>query len=44
MNNYELHKNAQELADNQTAYSLARQLIELEEALQALTGTQENES
>ena len=36
MNNYELHKKAQELADTQTAYILARQLLELEELLESL--------
>lgn len=48
MNNYELHQKAQESADTQTAYSLARQLLELEEVLQSLTercnGIEENES
>lgn len=36
MNNYEIHEKAQALADGQTAYSLARRVVELEEILKAV--------
>lgn len=33
MSNYELHEAAQQLADTETAYSLARRVVELERKL-----------